>query len=59
MLEERYRLVIERIGEIKEERTVPEKFQDYFTKMSDFVMMLHELKSCIEKGEYRKQKSYQ
>ena len=32
MMEERYNLAIDRIGDIKEERTVDVKFRDYLCK---------------------------
>lgn len=54
MVEERYELIIERMIQIKREQTVAEQFRDYFRKMSGFVLMLHELRDCIKKGEYRK-----
>ena len=54
MTEERYRLAVSRIEEIKEEHTVSEQFQDYFRKMSEFVMMIHELRGLISDGTYRK-----
>ena len=53
MIEERYRLAVDRIGEMKEEQTTGERFRDYFLKMSDFVMMIRELASCIRDGSYR------
>ncbi len=54
MIEERYELVSERIREIGKEQAVPEKFRDYFWKMSEFAGMIQELKSCIDRGEYEK-----
>lgn len=54
MIEERYELVSERIREISKEQAVPEKFRDYFWKMSEFAGMIQELKSCIDRGEYEK-----
>jgi len=53
MIEERYELAVGRIREIKEEYTVGKQFQDYFFKMSDFVLMVHELKVLIYGDSYR------
>ena len=52
MTEERYKLAIGRIQEIGAEQTVDVKFRDYFCKMSDFVIMIDELKSVLSEGAY-------
>lgn len=54
MVEERYELITGRLLQIGEEQTVAERFRDYYRKMSEFVRMLHELRDCIRKGEYRR-----
>lgn len=53
MVEERYELAVQRIGEIKDEKTVSECFRDYFVQISKFIMMIAEFKSCVESGVYR------
>lgn len=54
MIAERYELAVGRIKEILKEETVAEKFRPYFRKVSEFILMLHELKEEIDSGEYRK-----
>lgn len=53
MIEERYQLAVERIYSIKEEHTVAECFRDYFQRLSEFIMMVAELRVCVCSGEYR------
>lgn len=48
MVEERYNLVIDRIGDIKEERTVDVKFRDYFVKVAEFIHLIDGTKKKIE-----------
>lgn len=48
MVEERYNLVVDRIGDIKEERTVDVKFRDYFVKVAEFIHLIDETKKKIE-----------
>ena len=48
MMEERYNLVVERIGDIKEERTVDVKFRDYFVKVAEFIHLIDGTKKKIE-----------
>ena len=45
MIEERYRLAVDRIGEMRSEQTVQATFTDYFHKMAEFAMMIAEI-SC-------------
>lgn len=52
MITERYELAIGRIQEIPEEETVAATFRPYFKMVSEFILMLHELKGEIESGEY-------
>ena len=52
MIKERYELAVGRIKEIPGEETVAVTFRPYFKKVSEFILMLHELKSEIESGEY-------
>lgn len=54
MVKERYELAVGRIKEMEKEQTVAESYQDYFWQMSAFVIMIEELKSCIDSGEYRR-----
>lgn len=48
MMEERYNLVVDRIGDIKEERTVDVKFRDYFVKVAEFIHLIDGTKKKIE-----------
>lgn len=48
MMEERYNLAVDRIGDIKEERTVDVKFRDYFVKVAEFIHLIDEAKKKIE-----------
>ena len=48
MMEERYNLAVERIGDIKEERTVDVKFRDYFVKVAEFIHLIDGTKKKIE-----------
>ena len=48
MVEERYNLAVDRIGDIKEERTVDVKFRDYFVKVAEFIHLLDGTKKKIE-----------
>ena len=48
MVEERYNLVVDRIGDIKEERTVDVKFRDYFVKVAEFIHLIDGTKKKIE-----------
>ena len=48
MMEERYNLAVERIGDIEEERTVDVKFRDYFVKVAEFIHLIDGTKKKIE-----------
>ncbi|MDE6981837.1 MAG: leucyl aminopeptidase, partial [Lachnospiraceae bacterium] len=48
---ERYELVMERIKKIPAERTVKEKYQDYFTKMAEFIVLADTVMGQKERGE--------
>ena len=48
MMEERYNLAVDRIGDIKEERTVDVKFRDYFVKVAGFIHLIDGTKKKIE-----------
>lgn len=48
MVEERYNLVVDRIGDIKKERTVDVKFRDYFVKVAEFIHLIDGTKKKIE-----------
>ncbi len=52
MVEERYELAVERIREMQAEQTVAEPFRHCFRKMSEFVIMINELKELIYGGSY-------
>lgn len=53
MMTERYELAAERIRQIPEEESVRLPFRMYFREISEFVMMLLELREEIEKGSYQ------
>ena len=48
MVEERYNLAVDRIGDIEEERTVDVKFRDYFVKVAEFIHLIDGTKKKIE-----------
>ena len=48
MVEERYNLAVDRIGDIEEERTVDVKFRDYFVKVAEFIHLIDRTKKKIE-----------
>lgn len=48
MVEERYNLAVDRIGDIKKERTVDVKFRDYFVKVAEFIHLIDGTKKKIE-----------
>lgn len=52
MVEERYNLVVDRIGDIKEERTVDVKFRDYFVKVAEFIHLIDGTKKKIEEHTF-------
>ena len=39
MVGERYELVMERIGKIPQEKSALEKYQDYFLKVAEFLLL--------------------
>ncbi len=51
---ERYRLIMERISEIKTENTVKEPYRDYFVKCGDDLLFIKKLFDMSEEGSYRK-----
>ncbi len=52
MTEERYRLAIGHIREMKKETSVNERFRDYFRKMAEvFFIMIDELKESTSNQE--------
>ncbi len=53
MIEERYGLAIGRIREMQEETVVGARFQDFFLRTADFILMLDELKGLVYEGGYR------
>ncbi len=50
---ERYSLVVERIQTIKDEKTVPEQYRDYFCKVADFALFADEVLGLVDRDEYR------
>lgn len=50
-LEERYALAMERIYGIRNDRTVPAPFLDYFQKMAEFLIQMDELKEKLSSRE--------
>lgn len=55
MIEERYKLVMERISQIPDENTAAEKFQPYFRNTAEFILLLDQLKEKMDSGVYRQQ----
>lgn len=52
MIVERYGLAVERIREMKSERTTKEPFAAYFHKMAEFVLMIDEVREQLAQGTY-------
>lgn len=55
MIEERYKLVMERISQIPDESTAAERFQPYFRSTAEFILLLDQVKARIDSGQYRQQ----
>ncbi len=55
MIEERYKLVMERISQIPDENTAAERFQPYFRSTAEFILLLDQVKERIDSGQYRQQ----
>lgn len=55
MIEERYKLVMERISQIPDENTAAERFQPYFRSTAEFILLLDQVKVRIDSGQYRQQ----
>ena len=56
MTTERYELAAERIRQIPKEEAVSLPFRRYFQSVSEFVLLLLDLKKMMENGSYGKQK---
>lgn len=54
LMKERYELAACRIAEIRKEHQVPEKFQDYFEKMAEFLCQMITLDNDIKNGKLKK-----
>ena len=54
MIETRYNLATERIADLTVERTVDDKFRDYFGKVAEFIHLIDETKNKIEQHAYDK-----
>ena len=52
MIDERYGLAVGRIREMKDEDTVEASFREFFRKMAEFVLMIDEVKTLVEDGQY-------
>ena len=50
-IKERYSLSVERIKNIISEKTVEEKYQDFFVKTSEFILLIDEVWQKMESGE--------
>ncbi|MCM1047267.1 MAG: aminopeptidase [Clostridiales bacterium] len=48
--QERFSLALERISQISEEAVCDEKYQDYFNKMSEFIILMKETWDFVESG---------
>jgi len=53
LVQERYRLVMERIGGIISEKDVSEEFRDYFHTMAKFIQMIDKLRIHLEKNWHK------
>ncbi len=53
IIRERYGLAMERIRQIGDEATVPDRFQPYFKKTAAFILMIHQLEALLRQGVYR------
>lgn len=54
MIETRYNLATERIADLTVERTVDDKFRDYFGKVAEFIHLIDETKNKIEQHAFDK-----
>ena len=54
LAKERYDLAVERIREIREEKTVAEPYLDFFTKTAGFLEEMICLRHRVETGEMKK-----
>lgn len=52
-IQERYTLSIERIKEIETEKTVGEKFQDFFAKVSGFLLEIDKVNQLLESDAWK------
>ena len=52
-IQERYTLSIERIKEIETEKTVGEKFQDFFAKVSGFLLEIDRVNQLLENDAWK------
>ncbi len=52
MIEERYKLAIDRIRQIGGEESVEQPFRAFFQKTAQFLLMIDELKKELESGDY-------
>ena len=52
MIEERYKLAIDRIRQIGGEESVEQPFRAFFQKAAQFLLMIDELKKELESGDY-------
>ena len=48
--QERFKLAFDRITEISDEKILDKKYQDYFNKMSEFIILLKETWDFVEDG---------
>ena len=54
-IKERYELCVERIKDIAKVQEVPEKYQDYFKKEAEFILVTVEMAALVTAGTYAKQ----
>lgn len=52
---ERHELVMERILEIREEKSVPEKYRDYFGKTAELLLRIDETSEMAENGSLHRE----
>ena len=52
-IRERFDRVMDKIGPIGQEFSAVKPFEEYFIKVSDFIVMIEELYETVEEGRYR------
>ena len=53
ILDERYRLAIDRIRQVREEENAREPYRDYFRQVAAFILLMDEVRQALLTGEER------